>query len=693
MEYIKITKVDDVVLHRKGIATRGTLHLTSHHLIFSSESLTREFWVSYPTVGSVFKNQGSTLISKIKGDSKNKDNIEFDSDDKNLYKWYQGRDLWNFINIKLVGKDYTIFSLDFVSESDAKDVFESLSKLIVLDDVSNLYAYIYKPCKAEIGFNSWDLYDPVREFQRQGLVLNSEECPWRISNINEKYEFSPTYPKSLVVPRAISDTLLRHAGKYRSKSRVPALTYYYKRNKCSITRSAQPLPGITKNRSIQDEKLVSKGFNCSSSNVSNIEKSLSPPPLISSIHSKDIIVDARPTANAIAQTALGGGSENMDNYNFNDTCQRMFLGIDNIHAMSDTINYVVDNYLVDGDLNYPIDKGLLNSGKGSNWLKYTKLLLSSTETLLKSIIFNHSNLLIHCSDGWDRTTQISSLVQLCLDPYFRTFEGFMVLIEKDWLSFGYKFLERSGHLSSDVIFHDNTTGFNNLSLFSNNNNSQSNNLESSSALFDSDDTRLPRIDGLKHFSSNNIVNKVSGHFRRKKGHRSLKFSSPVFQQFLDSVYQLIIQNPNEFEFNERFLRRLVYHLYSCQYGSFLYNSEKDRLDNDVYTKTRSVWDYFRCRRNEFLNKSYIQPGYLSNQNSDEFKATADSEVEDWILPDLNNIQWWWQLYGRKNEEMNGTVSLGASEINEKLQKLGISLEGKYKGNTFLPFGVDIFGTR
>lgn len=30
--------------------------------------------------------------------------------------------------------------------------------------------------------------------------------------------------------------------------------------------------------------------------------------------------------------------------------------------------------------------------------------------------------LVHCSDGWDRTTQIVSLAELLLDPYYRTIE-------------------------------------------------------------------------------------------------------------------------------------------------------------------------------------------------------------------------------------------------------------------------------
>lgn len=42
-----------------------------------------------------------------------------------------------------------------------------------------------------------------------------------------------------------------------------------------------------------------------------------------------------------------------------------------------------------------------------------------------------------------------AIASIILDPYYRTIDGFLTLIEKDWLAFGHKFNDRCGHINGD----------------------------------------------------------------------------------------------------------------------------------------------------------------------------------------------------------------------------------------------------
>jgi len=54
--------------------------------------------------------------------------------------------------------------------------------------------------------------------------------------------------------------------------------------------------------------------------------------------------------------------------------------------------------------------------------------------------------------------------------------------------------------------------------------------------------------------------------------------SPVFIQFLDLMWQLTQQFPYSFEFSDDLLLFLAEEVYSCRFGTFLFNSEKDRSE-------------------------------------------------------------------------------------------------------------------
>lgn len=512
--------------------------------------------------------------------------------------------------------------------------------------------------------------------------------------IEESLQFSPTYPALLAVPSSISDNVLNYAARYRSRARIPVLTYLHPVNDCSITRSSQPLAGFRGKRSIQDEKLVDAIFSTSQSGTHGLvaldnrtSRSQRDTPIqaglpnggnsngattealedylisatsgqtapneehIYGAQQRNLIVDARPTVNAYAMQAVGLGSENMDHYKFGT---KVYLGIDNIHVMRDSLNKVVDA-LKDSDITpLPPNRELLNK---SGWLKHISGLLDGASLIARQVALQHSHVLIHCSDGWDRTSQLSALSQLCLDPYYRTLEGFIILVEKDWLSFGHMFRHRSGFLSSDKWFVTQNEGLGvsnaaggpiSLSQSGSGGSALENALLTAKGFFNKDNSSRESLnsDGEVggHWDSPSGGNRagVSGKTAEKEITK-VKETSPVFHQFLDATYQLLYQYPTRFEFNERFLRRLLYHLYSCQYGTFLYNNEKCRVEEKAAEKTRSVWDYFISRKEQFLNDRYTGP--IINER--------ERGQERLILPRIGEVRWWNEVFGRSDEEMNG----------------------------------------
>lgn len=505
-----------------------------------------------------------------------------------------------------------------------------------------------------------------------------------------------------MVPSTISDNVLKHGGAYRNKARIPALTYLHPVNNCSITRSSQPLVGMFQGkRNAQDERLVSAifatckpagsdgPFSATSSDEflgstdtqsasttdlpsksgesfldvdlqrAQLSHAKSDPDLkaakVYGAQQSNLIIDARPQLNAYANQATGMGSENMEFYK---DATKEYLGIDNIHVMRDSLNKVVEAFSNSDYTNLPPSQEQLAKSK---WLHYIALILRGADLVARQVGIKHSHVLIHCSDGWDRTSQISALSQLCLDPYYRTLEGFITLVEKDWLSFGHMFRHRSGYLSSDKWFEienerigGNRKAENGAAFGSEggSGNAFGNALLSAKGFFNKkNDSRESLASDADQPDGSPTRARSAPTVKNDKYVTKVKETSPVFHQFLDCTYQLLNQHPTRFEFNERFLRRLLYQLYACQYGTFLYDCERERVEARAAEKTTSVWSHFLARREEFINKDY--------------DPTVDDKTvgkERLLFPEVRRVRWWAELFGRSDEEMNGTPSAPAYSL-------------------------------
>lgn len=86
-----------------------------------------------------------------------------------------------------------------------------------------------------------------------------------------------------------------------------------------------------------------------------------------------------------------------------------------------------------------------------------------------------------------------------------------------------------------------------------------------------------------------------------------KTSSATFTLFLDCVFQLYNQFPCSFEFDSRYLIMLFEHSYCSQYGTFLGDSERERVELKVRERTTSLWTHINRPQviDTLLNPMYI----------------------------------------------------------------------------------------
>ncbi|KAL0969988.1 hypothetical protein UPYG_G00235630 [Umbra pygmaea] len=411
----------------------------------------------------------------------------------------------NTRGLEIVCKDMRSPRFAYKTEDASQpEIVEVLTKhTFPLSNDLPLFAFLYKE---EFPVDGWKVYDSISEYRRQGLPNES----WTISKINSMYEVCDTYPALLVIPTSIKDDELKRVVAFRARHRIPVLSWIHPESQAAIVRSSQPLVGPSDRRCKEDERYLQTIMDANAQSH------------------KLAVFDARQSSVADTNKAKDGGYESESFY---PNVELNFLEIPNIHVMRESLRKLKE-------VVYPtIDEAhWLSAVDQTHWLEYIRLLLAGAVRIADKLESGKTSVVVHCSDGWDRTAQLTSLAMLMLDSHYRTLRGFQVLVEKEWISFGHKFEARVGH------------------------------------------------------GDNNHTNSER---------------SPLFLQFIDCVWQMTRQFPAAFEFNELFLITILDHLYSCLFGTFLYNSEQERVAMEVQTKTVSLWSYINCQPEDFTNPFYV----------------------------------------------------------------------------------------
>uniref|UniRef100_A0A8C1L6N2 SET binding factor 1 n=1 Tax=Cyprinus carpio TaxID=7962 RepID=A0A8C1L6N2_CYPCA len=336
-----------------------------------------------------------------------------------------------------------------------------------------------------------------RDYQRLGLgtlsnsLTRSKNEPFRISTVNRVYTVCRSYPGLLIVPQSIPDSTIQRICRCYRQNRFPVVCWRNSRTKAVLLRSAglhakgvvgffkspnAPTAGPSQadSTSLEQEKylqaIISSMPSYSEASGRNTLSGFTSSHMSSSGKWGSIRGSGRlSTYNPDVGNRLAGKESPQANGGPSETYflrpQRAYLYIigdksqlkggkqDSFQQWEVVPIEVFDVRQVKNSFkklmkacvpsisNTEPNMTFHRCLEESEWMNLLHRVLQ-VSVLVVELLDNGSSVMVSLEDGWDVTTQVVSLVQLLSDPYYRTIDGFRLLVEKEWLSFGHRFSHR-----------------------------------------------------------------------------------------------------------------------------------------------------------------------------------------------------------------------------------------------------------
>uniref|UniRef100_A0A665W5X4 SET binding factor 1 n=1 Tax=Echeneis naucrates TaxID=173247 RepID=A0A665W5X4_ECHNA len=335
-----------------------------------------------------------------------------------------------------------------------------------------------------------------RDYQRLGLgtlsnsLTRSKNEPFRISTANRIYTVCRSYPGLLIVPQSIPDSTIHRICRCYRQNRFPVVCWRNSRTKAVLLRSAglhakgvvgffkSPNAPTADSTSLEQEKylqaIISSMPSYSENSGRNTLSGFTSTHMSTSVSVcvagkwGSIRGSGRLSAyNPDVGTRLAGKESPQPNggpsealflrqqktylYIIGDKAQLkggkqdsfqqwevVPIEVCDVRQVKNSFKKLMKACVPSSQPPTP-EMSFLRCLEDSEWMLHRVLQVS---VQVVELLDQGSSVMVSLEDGWDVTTQVVSLVQLLSDPYYRTFDGFRLLVEKEWLSFGHRFSHR-----------------------------------------------------------------------------------------------------------------------------------------------------------------------------------------------------------------------------------------------------------